>query len=144
MRMHPAQRPHLDVLLKCVRSHLRSARGQPATAAAARATHERSKAERVGTVGDTGLCHCACRARARLCTIAAPIACTTLATIAAAATATATAIAIAAAAAAAAAARGARKLLVQPAGVSDCNSTAHDRALSRARQCQLLPRLEQP
>ena len=96
--MHSAQRPHLDVLLKCVCSHLRSAREQPATAAAARATHERSKAERVGTVGDTGLCHCACRAHACLCTTAASIACTTLNTIAAAATATAAAAAAAAAA----------------------------------------------
>ena len=135
--MHSAQRPHLDVLLKCVCSHLRSAREQPATAAAARATHERSKAERVGTVGDTDLCHCACRARACLCTIAAPIAYTALTAIAAAATATATATATAAA-------RGARELFVQPAGVSRCDSAAHDRALSRARQCRLLPGWEQP
>ena len=132
MRMHSAQRPHLDVLLKCVSSHLRSARGQPATAAATRAAHERSKAERVGTVGATGLCHCAYRDRACLCTTAAPIVCTTLTTIAAAA------------ATAAAAVRGARKLLVQPAGVSRCDSAAHDGALGGAWQCRLLPRLEQP
>ena len=132
------------MLLKGVRSRLRNARGQPAAAAAtARATHERSKAERVGTVGDTGLhhctslCHCACRARACLCTIAAPIAYTALTAIAAAATATATATATAAA-------RGARELFVQPAGVSRCDSAAHDGALSRARQCRLLPGWEQP
>ena len=91
--VHWAQQPHLDVLLKCVRSHLRNARGQPAAATATRATHERSKAERVGTVGDTGLCHCACRARACLCTIAAPIAYTALTAIAAATTAAAAAAA---------------------------------------------------
>ena len=118
------------MLLESVRSQLRRARWQPTTAAAAACVaQERRKAERVGTVGDAGRCHCACRARTCLCTIAATAACTAPTTIAAAA-------------AAAAAARGARECLTQPAGVPRGDSAADDRALRRSRQRRLLPRWE--
>ena len=118
------------MLLQSVRSQLRGARWLPTTpAAAACAPQERGKAERVGAVGDAGRCHCACRARTCLCTIAATAACTATTTIAAAA-------------AAARGARGASERLTQPAGVSRGDSAADDRALRRARQRRLLPRWE--
>ena len=117
------------MLLESVRSQLRRARWLPTTpAAAACAPQERGKAERVGTVGDAGRCHCACRARTCLCTIAATPDCTATTTIAAAA------------AAAARGARGASERLTQPAGVSRGDSAADHRALRRARQRRLLPR----
>ena len=120
------------MLLQSVRSQLRRARWLPTTpAATACVSQERGKAERVGTVGDAGRCHCACRARTCLCTIAATAACTATTTIAAAA-----------AVAARGSARGASERLTQPAGVSRGDSAADDRALRRARQRRLLPRWE--